>query len=102
MHFSGWITARFEIYQQKSDEAERMLRLRVLEILTPITPNPPPGYYNPGSTISKPLPGEFLSRGRTSRPMEPWTFPLARTSANVDAFTDFLAERAIEKTKYGV
>jgi len=79
-----------------------MLRLRVLDILSPIALNPPPLHYIPGSTIAKPVPGEFLSRGRTNRLMEPWIFPLARTSANVEAFRNFLAERALEKTKYGV
>lgn len=77
-----------------------MLRLLVLKILTPVTLNSPPGDYILSSTIAEPLPGEFLSRRKTSRPTEPWTVPLDRKSVNVEALRDFITERALEKEKY--
>ena len=79
-----------------------MLRLRVLETLTPITPTTPSDDYTPAYTIVEPVPGEFLSRIRGNRPIEPWILSFARKSVNVKMFNDFIAERALEKKKYGI
>jgi len=99
--FSGQIKVRFELHTQKeADTEQRMLRLRVLEILTPVTHNTLPDNYNVGTTIVEPVPGDFASRKRKKRlSVESWTFPLAR---GAEKFINFLAERALEKEKYGV
>ncbi|KIM37797.1 hypothetical protein M413DRAFT_448302 [Hebeloma cylindrosporum] len=99
--FSGRIKARFEIHSQESDSTEA-LRLRVLETLTPITRNPLPVHLSPRVTVDEPRPGELLLRRKFRGFAEPWDSPLSRTSQNVETVKAFLAERALEKKKYGV
>jgi hypothetical protein len=100
--FTGQIRARFEIYPQNSDTKGCVLRLRVLEILTPVTPTTPPDNYIHVNTIPEPLPGNFLSRRRGDRPIKPWASSLFRKGVHVGMVRDFIAERVLEKEKYGV
>jgi hypothetical protein len=79
-----------------------MLRLRVLEILSPVTSNTPPDDYIPSTAIAEPRPGMFLSRKRDNRRLEPWALSLSRKDGHAAIFRDFIAERALEKEKYGV
>lgn len=91
--FNGLVKARFELHQQ---DPVSELRLRFLEILTPITHNP----FDGGGHIVEPRPGELLTRG--IKHLKPWATSLTLPSECSKMIRYFLAERALEKKKYGI
>jgi len=93
--------ARFELHKQNSKAEYPDLRLRFLEALTPITHTPPDG-QSLGSIIVEPRPGNLLMRGRSDRKIKPWVHPLTSKSQYGKIIREFLAERALEKKKYGI
>jgi hypothetical protein len=91
--------ARFELHPQGSDAEHAELRLRFLENLTPITRTPPDDYPL-RTTIVEPRPGELLFRGRID--IKPWAFSLTLNNGYAKLIREFVAERALEKEKYGI
>jgi hypothetical protein len=91
--------ARFELHPQGSDAEHAELRLRFLENLTPITRTPPDGYPR-RTTVVEPRPGELLIRGKFD--IKPWALSFTLKSGYAKLVREFLAERALEKEKYGI
>jgi hypothetical protein len=99
--YQGRLKARFELHPQASDSENPALVLRFLETLAPVECVVP----ECGWTISAPRPGELLSRTRKKLVRQapvPWAYSLSRPSKYAKMLKDFIAERAMEKIKYGV
>jgi hypothetical protein len=92
--------ARFELHPQASDVENPTLGLRFLETLTPVKCILPDYKWS----ISEPHPGQLLSRKKRAKHsmFVPWTYSLAHPGRFAGALQQFLAERALEKIKYGV
>ena len=84
--------------QQASDPETPAISLQFLETITPVKRVLP----EEQCTISEPRPGEALFKRKRGAIFKPWVYSLASPGEFGQALKKFLAERALDKVRYGV
>lgn len=84
--------------QQASDPETPAISLQFLETITPVKRVLP----EEQCTISEPRPGEVLFKRKRGAIFKLWVYSLASPGEFGQALKKFLAERALDKVKYGV